>query len=134
MFGVAKLFISVKLQRWSNVYINSFGPNAPFLYPLKTSKNLKVFCFQGVEEGCIGNKWVKKYRSSRQYSQPRNPASKTLPYQSQTFSQCYSVITTSTLALYISNIVFEWFTRQMVSLKELKLPLLNRKNFWGISD
>ena len=28
----------------------------PFLYPLKTSDNLTVFCFQGVENG---NKWVK---------------------------------------------------------------------------
>ena len=44
---------------------NSFVPNAPFLYPLVTSKNLvksknrKAFwCFQGVEKGCIGNKWV----------------------------------------------------------------------------
>ena len=34
--------------------------NAPFLYPLKTSENLEVFwCFQGVEKGCIENKWVK---------------------------------------------------------------------------
>ena len=33
---------------------NPFVPNAPFLYPLKTSENLTV------EKGCIGNKWVKK--------------------------------------------------------------------------
>ena len=33
--------------------INLFVPNAPFLYPLKT-------CFQGVEKGCIRNKWVKQ--------------------------------------------------------------------------
>ena len=40
--------------------INPFVPNALFLYPLKTSENRKVFwCFQGVEKGCIGNKWVK---------------------------------------------------------------------------
>ena len=39
--------------------INSFTPNAPFLYPLKTSKNCMVFwCFQGVEKVCIGNNWV----------------------------------------------------------------------------
>ena len=31
----------------------------PFLYPLKISENRKVFwCFQWVEKGCIGNKWV----------------------------------------------------------------------------
>ena len=41
-------------------FIDPFFSNAPFLYPLKTSKNLKVFwCFQGVEKGCIGNEWVK---------------------------------------------------------------------------
>ena len=38
---------------------NPFIPNAPFLYPLKTSKNREVFwCFQGVEKGYIGNEWV----------------------------------------------------------------------------
>ena len=41
-------------------FFNLFFPNAPFLYPLKTSKNRKVFwCFHGVEKGCIGNEWVK---------------------------------------------------------------------------
>ena len=40
---------------------NPFFPTAPFLYPLKTSENRKVFCcFPGVEKGCIGNEWVKK--------------------------------------------------------------------------
>ena len=39
---------------------NPFVPNAPFLYSLKTLENRKVFwCFQEVEKGCIGNKWVK---------------------------------------------------------------------------
>ena len=34
---------------------NPFVPNAPFLYPLRTLKNLKVFCcFQGVEKGALG--------------------------------------------------------------------------------
>ena len=42
-------------------FINSFVSNAPFLYPLETSENFSVFrCFQGVERGYIGNKWVKK--------------------------------------------------------------------------
>ena len=32
----------------SPIYFNPFVPNAPFLYPLKTSENRKVFwCFQG---------------------------------------------------------------------------------------
>ena len=40
--------------------INPFVRNAPFLYPLKTSKNLEVFlCFQGVEKECIGSERVK---------------------------------------------------------------------------
>ena len=40
------------------ILINPFVPNAPFLYPLKTS--LKVFWrFQGVEKVCIGNLWIK---------------------------------------------------------------------------
>ena len=32
--------------------------NARFLYPLET-ENLTVFCFQGVEIGCIGKEWIK---------------------------------------------------------------------------
>ena len=37
-----------------------FVPNAPFLYPLKTSENLTAFgCFQGVKKGCIENECVK---------------------------------------------------------------------------
>ena len=39
--------------------LNSFVPNVPFLYPMKTSEKHKVFWFfQGVEKGCIGNEWV----------------------------------------------------------------------------
>ena len=40
--------------------MNSFVHNAPFLYPLKTPENLKVFWrFEGVQRVCIGNKWIK---------------------------------------------------------------------------
>ena len=40
---------------------NPFVPNVPFLYPLKTLENLKVFWyFQGAEKGYIGNEWVKE--------------------------------------------------------------------------
>ena len=40
-------------------FINSVVPNAPFLYPLKTSENLTVFWyFQRIEIGWIWNKWV----------------------------------------------------------------------------
>ena len=42
--------------------INPIVLHAPFICPLKTSKNLKVFwCFQGVHEGCIGKNWVKLF-------------------------------------------------------------------------
>ena len=42
------------------VYVfNPFFANAPFLYPLKTSENCKIFwCLQGVEKGWIGNEWA----------------------------------------------------------------------------
>ena len=42
-------------------HFNPFVSNAPFFYPMKISENVTVFlCFQGVEKGCIGNKWVKQ--------------------------------------------------------------------------
>ena len=38
-----------------------FVPKAPFLCLLKTSENLTVFSFfQGIEKGCVRNKWVKR--------------------------------------------------------------------------
>ena len=52
VFGRYKYTIKIEI-------INPFVPNAPSLYPLKTSENLTIFwCFQEVEKGCIGNKWV----------------------------------------------------------------------------
>ena len=33
---------------------NSFVPNAPFLCPPENIRNLKIWCFHGVEKGCIG--------------------------------------------------------------------------------
>ena len=48
--------------------LNPFVPNAPFLYPLKTSEIRKVFwCFHGVEKGSIGNEWVKFWKSDVYY-------------------------------------------------------------------
>ena len=45
---------------------NPFVSNAPFLYPLKTSENRKVFrCLQEVEKGCIGNEWVNTEKCDR---------------------------------------------------------------------
>ena len=53
--------ISSSKRRKMGRLVNPFVPNAPFLYPLKTSENRKVYCyFQGVEKGCIGNEWVNK--------------------------------------------------------------------------
>ena len=52
-----------KLCNQSSLIINPFAPSAPFLYPLKTSEHLTVFwCFQGVEKGCIGDKWVNLFK------------------------------------------------------------------------
>ena len=40
--------------------INSFVPNAHFLYPKKMSKTKRFSdVFKGVEKGSNGNKWVK---------------------------------------------------------------------------
>ena len=60
--AVHRSFAMIRTSANSLSWLNSFAPNAPFLYPLKTSKNLTVFwCFQGVEKGCIRNKWVKTF-------------------------------------------------------------------------
>ena len=54
------LLISKCTYFQDSIFVNSFVPNGPFLYTLKTSENLKVFWyFQGAEKGCIGNEWVK---------------------------------------------------------------------------
>ena len=47
-----------KIDPWGKP-LNPLVPNAPSLYPLKTSENLKIFWyFQGVEKDCIGNQLV----------------------------------------------------------------------------
>ena len=38
--------------------LNPFFSNASFLYSLKTENLMVSWCFQRVEKGCIGNKWV----------------------------------------------------------------------------
>ena len=48
--------------------VNPFVPNAPFLYPLKTSENRK-----GVEKGCIGNKWVNVFRNVETFLEEFTP-------------------------------------------------------------
>ena len=56
------------MWKYSSEFVNSFDPNAAFLYPLKTSENRKeirkkTLCVQGVENGCNGNEWVKQCNS-----------------------------------------------------------------------
>ena len=58
--GSRKLQICQFRMNVTNIYshssINPFIPNAPFLCPLKTSEDHKVFrCFQGAEKECSGN-------------------------------------------------------------------------------
>ena len=55
------LLTNFEIASFLVILLNPFVPNKPFLYPLKTSENLKVlWCFQGVKKGCIGNKWLKR--------------------------------------------------------------------------
>ena len=59
-----------ELWAWAStsLYFNPFVPNALLLCPLKTSVNHNVFCwFQGVEKGCIGNKWIKYFQRVEVY-------------------------------------------------------------------
>ena len=56
----------VSMVLMSSTKFNPFVPKAPFLYPLKTSENLRVFwCFQGVQKGCTGKKWFNLNAVSR---------------------------------------------------------------------
>ena len=58
----SRLYHNYFSENLRKLFFDSFVTNAPFLYPLKTSENHKVFwCFQGLEKGCIGNKWVKNH-------------------------------------------------------------------------
>ena len=50
----------VKDIRSFSAYFKAFGPNVPFLNLLKTWEKPKVFWrFQGIDNECTGNKWVK---------------------------------------------------------------------------
>ena len=50
------------LENFGLFAFNPFVLSAPVLYPLKTSETF--WYFQGVEKWCIGNKWVKRIRTS----------------------------------------------------------------------
>ena len=60
--AVHRSFAMMRTSANSLSWLNSFAPNAPFLYPLKTSKNLTVFwCFQGVEKGAFGTNGLRHF-------------------------------------------------------------------------
>ena len=53
-----------KITYWDRLKkhtLNPFFPNASFLYLLNTSGNLTVFCFHGIENGCVGKEWFKTF-------------------------------------------------------------------------
>ena len=61
--------------------VNPFVPNAPFLYPLKTSENLTFFgYFQSVGKGCTGNEWIKVFLQDS--------------YENKAAQQTHNVVTT----------------------------------------
>ena len=63
--------------------INSFQPNVPLLYPLKTSEN---FCFQGVEKWTIGLKWVKSSSEKFRNIYIKTPTTESFLIKFQTYS------------------------------------------------
>ena len=92
---IKNMFRKISQNSQKNTYqsfFNPFVPNAPFLYPLKTSENLMVFLyFQGVEKWCIGNEWVKvagcgdDKRRNVPYNANRGPIYKPISYQDPPF-------------------------------------------------
>ena len=65
VFFSDKVFrVKVKLE----LQLNPFFPNPPFLYPLETSENRKVFWyFQGPDKGCIRNERVSFLKNLGQF-------------------------------------------------------------------
>ena len=58
-----KFFVGMDTSKENKIRnFNPFVPHALFLYPLKTSRKLMVFCFQRLKKGCIGNEWVNTYQ------------------------------------------------------------------------
>ena len=83
----------------SECTFNPLVPDAPFLYPLKTSENLSVlWCFQGVEKGCIRNKWVKivclckSCSKSEIYCEKEKELAKNFPEQSTSVCYLYVIL------------------------------------------
>ena len=62
-FGLSHGFFWLKYFTTKSLqFLNSFVPSALFLYPQKTSENptVRFWCFQGLEKGCIGKKWINR--------------------------------------------------------------------------
>ena len=58
-FLLRKICIHFLKAIFHTSFLNPFVLHVPFLYSLKISESLTVlWCFQRVEKGCIGNKWV----------------------------------------------------------------------------
>ena len=89
----------------------------PFSTPLKTSENRKVFCFQGVEKGCIGNKCVKLifFGNTRLYSEPCQISKmerfvRTVNGFKQAFKRCFPV----NLAKFLRKPVLQKFCERLL--------------------
>ena len=65
---------------------NSFVPNPPTLYPLKTSKNRKLHWEILGKNGCIGEKWVNSIPTSKYTFKERNK--KVVKFNSKVPEQC----------------------------------------------
>ena len=105
---------------WTPIDLNPFFPNAPFLYSLKKSENLTIFwCFQGVEEGIIGNKWVNRI-SLRYYS------IRTLMYFLRELFLNLDYI--------IQGYNFEFFYLFESSLLDYRIKIKWRGEFWRVTS
>ena len=99
-FSILLMFFTFRFSSCFKVpksYFNPFVPNAPFSLPLppkKTSENLKVLlCFQGVDKGCIGNKWLNEPRNNSPglglKSKPLEEVTKNQSNDCHCFSNCH---------------------------------------------
>ena len=117
-----------------NFFLNLFAPNAPFLYHLKTSENRKVFWwFQGVEKGCIGNKWVNnifcKYKLIHLLKKLFNPVTHDVKKWPNMFEIFYGVHTARFLKYVWSffNIMHERVNLHKLHFHEVKMFLNKNK-------
>ena len=104
----------------------------PFSTPLKTSENRKVFCFQGVEKGCIGNKCVELifFGNTRVYSEPCQISKmerfvRTANGFKQAFKRCFPV----NLAKFLRKPVLQKFcVRLLQTINVLTTSFSHKRN------